>query len=56
MRKRYSLDVTADVLRFLSPAPKTENGEAPNGQQGDEDVHGAGVDAETKEAEALVPS
>ena len=26
--KRYSLDVTADVLKFLSPAPKGEDGNA----------------------------
>ena len=38
--KRYSLDVSADLLRFLSPAPKTEDGIAPDGQQHDEDAHG----------------
>lgn len=35
--KRYSLDVTADVLRFLSPAPKREDGNI--------DEQGTGVDA-----------
>jgi len=49
--KRYSLEVTADVLRFLSPAPQRENGEVPDGSQGED----AGADSETKEAEASLP-
>ena len=51
--KRYSLDVTADVLRFLSPSPRGES----DVHDGQEDVAGdAGVGGETKAvAESAAP-
>ena len=44
--KRYSLDVTADVLRFLSPAPQREGDDADRGQEDVSDAGDVGAEAQ----------
>ena len=44
--KRYSLEVTADKLTFLSPAPQREGDDANGGQKDVADVGDVGAEAQ----------